>query len=173
MANKSDRYQILVLIKVYLKNNVKKYLMSNQTSYNNKRIAKNTLLLYVRMLFMMLIGLYTSRVILQSLGVESYGINNVIAGFLSMFGIITSSMSSAISRFITVELGKGNLNRLKLVFSTSISVQLFMGILLVLLIETIGMWFVNTKMQIPQGGVRGRCAMVFAFLLLIEIKLSF
>lgn len=144
----------------------------SQASDNNQRVAKNTIMLYMRMMVLMLIGLYTSRVILQSLGVENYGINNVIAGFLSMFGIITSSMSSAISRFITVELGKGNLNRLKLVFSTSISVQLFMGILLVLLIETIGMWFVNTKMQIPQGG-RGRCAMVFAFLLLIEIKLSF
>lgn len=122
-----------------------------QLSDNNRRVAKNTIMLYMRMMALMLIGLYTSRVILQSLGVENYGINNVIAGFLSMFGIITSSMSSAISRFITVELGKGNLSRLKLVFSTSISVQLFMGVLLVLLIETIGMWFVNTKMQIPQG----------------------
>lgn len=125
--------------------------MSTRFLDSNQRMAKNTIMLYMRMMVLVLIGLYTSRVILQSLGVENYGINNVIAGFLSMFGIITSSMSSAISRFITVELGKGNLNRLKLVFSTSISVQLFMGILLVLLIETIGMWFVNTKMQIPQG----------------------
>lgn len=81
----------------------------SQSSDNNKRIAKNTILLYMRMMVLMLIGLYTSRVILQSLGVENYGINNVIAGLLSMFGIITSSMSSAISRFITVELGKGTL----------------------------------------------------------------
>ena len=79
----------------------------SQSSDNNKRIAKNTILLYMRMMVLMLIGLYTSRVILQSLGVENYGINNAIAGFLSMFGIITSSMSSSISRFITVELGKG------------------------------------------------------------------
>lgn len=77
-----------------------------QVSDNNQRVAKNTILLYMRMMVLMLIGLYTSRVILQSLGVENYGINNVIAGFLSMFGIITSSMSSAISRFITVGLGK-------------------------------------------------------------------
>lgn len=125
--------------------------MSTQASDNNQRVAKNTILLYMRMMVLMLIGLYTSRVILQSLGVENYGINNVIAGFLSMFGIITSSMSSAISRFITVELGKGDIKRLKQVFSTSITVQLFMGVLLVLLIETVGMWFVNTKMEIPQG----------------------
>ncbi len=87
--------------------------MSTESSDNNQLVAKNTIMLYMRMMVLMLIGLYTSRVILQSLGVENYGINNVIAGFLSMFGIITSSMSSAISRFFTVELGKGNLNRLK------------------------------------------------------------
>lgn len=79
----------------------------SQSSDNNKQIAKNTILFYMRMMVLALIGLYTSRVILQSLGVENYGINNVIAGLLSMFGIITSSMSSAISRFITVLLGKG------------------------------------------------------------------
>lgn len=72
--------------------------MSTQSSDNNQRVAKNTILLYMRMVVLMLIGLYTSRVILQSLGVENYGINNVIAGFLSMLGVITSSMSSAISR---------------------------------------------------------------------------
>lgn len=118
---------------------------------NNKRIAKNTIMLYFRMILLMLIGLFTSRVILQALGVEDYGIYNVIAGFLSMFGLITSSMSNAISRFITVELGKGNLQRLKLVFSTSISVQLFMGLLIVVLIETFGIWFVSSKMVIPEG----------------------
>lgn len=79
----------------------------SQSSDNNKRIAKNTILLYMRVMVLMFIGLYTSRMILQSLGVENYGINNVIAGLLSMFGIMTSSMSSAISRFITVLLGKG------------------------------------------------------------------
>lgn len=121
------------------------------TIANNKRIAKNTIMLYFRMVLLMAIGLFTSRVILQTLGVEDYGINSVIAGFLSMFGIITNSMSSAISRFITVELGKENLVRLKQVFSTSVSVQLFMGVIIILLIETFGMWFVNTKMQIPEG----------------------
>lgn len=85
----------------------------SQSSDNNKRIAKNTILLYMRMMVLMLIGLYTSRMILQSLGVENYGINNAIAGFLSMFGILTSSMGCAISRFITVELGGRKLNGLR------------------------------------------------------------
>lgn len=144
---------------------------------NNKRIAKNTLMLYFRMILLMVIGLYTSRVILQALGVENYGINSVIAGFLSMFGIITSSMSSAISRFITVELGKGNAVRLKQVFSTSISVQLFMGILIVVLIETFGMWFVSTKMQIPEGREIAaqwclHCATLTTFIALMNIPFN-
>lgn len=80
--------------------------MSTQASDNNQRVAKNTIMLYMRVMVLMLIGLYTSKVILQSLGVENYGINNAIAGFLSMFGILTSSMGCAISRFITVGLGK-------------------------------------------------------------------
>lgn len=84
--------------------------MSSISLDNNRRVAKNTIMLYIRMMVLMLIGLYTSRVILQSLGVENDGINNVIAGLLSMFGIITSSMSCAISRFITVELGKKSLS---------------------------------------------------------------
>lgn len=118
---------------------------------NNKRIAKNTILLYIRMIFLMLIGVYTSRVLLQALGIENYGIYNVVAGFLTMFSIITSSMCAAISRFITVELGKGDSNRLKIVFSTSVSVQLFMSLLIVLLIESFGVWFLNNEMNIPVG----------------------
>lgn len=146
-------------------------------NYDNKRIAKNTLLLYFRMILLMIIGLFTSRVILQALGVEDYGINSVIAGFLSMFGIITSSMSNAISRFITVELGKGNISRLKQVFSTSISVQLLMGILIIVLIETLGMWFVSTKMQIPEGREVAakwclHCATVTTFISLMNIPFN-
>lgn len=150
--------------------------MSNNQS-NNKRLAMNTIMLYFRMILLMLIGLYTSRVILQVLGVHDYGINSVIAGFLSMFGIITSSMSGAISRFITVELGKGNMQRLKQVFSTSISVQLFMGLLIVVLIETFGIWFVSTKMVIPEGREVAaqwclHCATITTFISLMNIPFN-
>ena len=129
------------------------------------------------MIVLMLIGLFTSRVVLQVLGVEDFGINSVIAGFLSMFGIITSSMSSAISRFITVELGRGQLERLKQVFSTSITVQLFMGILIVVLIETFGMWFVTTQMQIPEGREIAalwclHCATLTTFISLMNIPFN-
>ena len=84
---------------------------------NNKRIAKNTLVLYIRMIFLMLITLYTSRVILKSLGVEDYGIYNVVGGLVSMFTMLSGSLSAAISRFITFELGHGNTEKLSKIFS--------------------------------------------------------
>ena len=101
------------------------------------------------MLFLMLIGLYTSRVILKTLGVADYGTYNLVGGVISMFSILTSSLSTAISRFITFELGKGQSERLSRMFSTSVNVQLILGGVVVLLGETIGVWFLNTHLQIP------------------------
>lgn len=83
---------------------------------NNKRIAKNTLMLYVRMMFGMMVSLYTSRVVLNTLGVEDYGIYNVVGGFVAMFSLISNSLSASTSRFLTFELGKGDMQRLKQVF---------------------------------------------------------
>lgn len=117
---------------------------------NNKRIAKNTLLLYFRMLFMMAVSLFTSRVILNTLGVEDYGINNVVGGVVAMFSVLSGSMSSSISRFITFELGKGDKNRLKTVFSTGINIQLGMSLIILLVAEAVGVWFLNYKMNIPE-----------------------
>lgn len=119
------------------------------TGNNTKRIAKNTVVLYFRMLFLMLIGLYTSRIILNTLGVADYGTYNLVGGVISMFSILTSSLSTAISRFITFELGKGQSERLNKVFSTSVNVQLILGLVVVLFSETIGVWFLNTHLQIP------------------------
>ena len=121
----------------------------SDTSANNKRIAKNTLLLYVRMLFMMAISLYTSRVILSTLGVEDYGIQNVVGGVVAMFSVLSGSMSSSISRFITFELGRGEIGRLKTVFSTGVNVQLGMSLLVMVVAEAVGVWFLNCKMNIP------------------------
>lgn len=118
-------------------------------SNNNKRIAKNTLLLYVRMLFTMAVSLFTSRVILNTLGVEDYGINNVVGGIVTMFSVLSGSLSSSISRFITFELGKGNIERLKTIFSTGVNIQLGMSVLIIIIAEAVGIWFLNTKMNIP------------------------
>ena len=91
----------------------------NNTAANNKRIAKNTLLLYFRMLLTMTVTLYTSRIVLDTLGVEDYGIYNVVGGVVAMFSVISNSLSGAISRFITYELGRGNKERLKIIFLNS------------------------------------------------------
>ena len=118
-------------------------------SENNKRIAKNTLLLYFRMIFIMVISLFTSRINLQSLGVENFGIYNVVGGVVAMFSVFSGSLSVSISRFITFELGKGNQERLNRVFSTAVSIQIFLAICIIFLAEFIGVWFLNNKMNIP------------------------
>ncbi len=123
--------------------------MPTDAQGNNKRIAKNTLLLYVRLFFTMGVGLFTSRVVLNTLGVESYGVYNVVGGIVVMFSFITGSLSAAISRFITYELGKGNIDQLRIVFSTSVNIQLAMALIIAVLAEAIGVWFLNTQMNIP------------------------
>ncbi len=123
--------------------------MSNTTE-NNKRIAKNTLLLYFRMLFLMAVSLYTSRVVLNALGVEDFGIYNVVGGVVAMFSVLSGSLSAAISRFITYELGKGNQENLNKIFSSAVTIQLILSGIIILLAETIGMWFLNAKMNIPE-----------------------
>ncbi|RHR43030.1 lipopolysaccharide biosynthesis protein [Parabacteroides sp. AF18-52] len=118
-------------------------------SLNNKRIAKNTLLLYVRMLVMLFISLFTSRIVLQSLGVDNYGIYNVVGGLVSMFSILSSALNAAIVRFISIELGKKDSNKLNLVFCTSVSTQILLIVIVVVLLETVGLWFLNYKLVIP------------------------
>lgn len=120
-------------------------------SANKKRIAKNTFMLYIRMLFLMVVNLYTSRVILQALGVEDYGVYNAIAGFIAMFSMVSSAIAGAISRFITFVLGQGDKDKLKKVFSTAIIIQLTLAAIIVVLVEVVGVWFLNTHMTIPDG----------------------
>ena len=109
------------------------------------RIAKNTLLLYIRMFITMGIGLFTSRIVLDTLGIEDYGIYNVVGGLVSMFGFLT-----AISRFLTYSLGKNDKKQLNLIFSTSVTLQVLMGFLVVVIAEILGVWFLNSEMNIPQ-----------------------
>lgn len=122
--------------------------MSNYSD-NNKRIAKNTLLLYVRMLFLMLVSLYTSRVVLNALGAEDFGTYNVVGGFVTMFSVLSGSLSASISRFITYELGKGSTGNLRKIFSSSVTIQAGLALLIIILAETVGLWFLNYKMVIP------------------------
>ncbi len=115
----------------------------------NQRIAKNTALLYIRMGLLLLITFYTSRVVLRELGVMDFGIHTAVAGFMTMFAGISSSISAAISRFITYELGKGDYNKLTKIFSTSLIIQIFIAVTIAILAESIGVWFLNSRMSIP------------------------
>lgn len=117
---------------------------------NNKRIAKNTMLLYFRMLFIMIISLFTSRINLQSLGAEDFGIYNVVGGVVAMFSVFSGSLATAISRFITFELGKDNKERLSKVFSTAVSIQFLLSLFIIIVAEFAGVWFLNNKMIIPE-----------------------
>lgn len=123
--------------------------MENNIS-NNKRIAKNTGILYLRLIITMLIALYTSRVVLNALGVDDFGIYSVVGGIVAMFKVISGSLSAAITRFLTFELGKKNSAALKRVFSTSVLIQVVLCVIVVLFAETIGLWFVHNKMIIPE-----------------------
>ncbi len=118
-------------------------------SANNKRIAKNTLVLYFRMAFMMVVSLFTSRVVLNTLGVEDFGIYNVVGGIVGLFGFVNSAMATGTQRYLTFELGRKDYVRLKTVFCTSILIHALISLLVIILAETVGLWFLYEKMVIP------------------------
>ena len=124
--------------------------MSNEVN-RGKRIVKNTLLLYIRMILLMLISLYTSRVILNALGVVDYGIYNVVGGVVTMFSMISGSLSTAISRFLTFAIGKNDNDSLNNIFSTSVNIQFVLSFIILLIAETLGLWFLHAKMVIPES----------------------
>ena len=132
---------------------------------NTKRIAKNTLMLYFRMLFLMFLGLFTSRIVLQALGESDFGIYNVVGGVVAMFSVISGSLTTAISRFITFELGKGSNARLGAVYSTAVTVQIMLSAIIILLAEPCGLWFIDNKMNIdPDKVTAARWVLHFSLL---------
>lgn len=118
-------------------------------SENNKRVAKNTLFLYLRMFLILIVTLYTSRVVLKVLGVEDYGISNVVGGVISMVSFISTSVANGFQRFFNIALGEGDEDKLRKYFSASMSVELILSIICLVIAETVGLWFVNTQLTIP------------------------
>lgn len=116
---------------------------------NSKRIAKNTLMLYIRMLVTMLVSLYTSRVVLTALGVEDFGIYNVVGGIVAMFGFLNATLATGTQRFLTFQLGLNNFLELKKTFSISLIIHIGLAVLIFILAETLGLWFLNNKLNIP------------------------
>ena len=122
-------------------------------NHRGTRIAKNTLMLYIRMFALMLVGLYTSRVVLSALGENDFGIYNVVGGVVAMFTVISGALNSAIQRFITFELGKGPLAQLTKVYSTAVIIQLALALVVVAFAEPIGLWFIDNKMTIDPSRI--------------------
>lgn len=125
----------------------------SELSTNNKTLALNTIFLYLRSLFLLGITLYTSRVTLQVLGINDYGIYNVVGGVVAMFSILSSTLASASQRFITFALGKNNLDNQRRVFSTCITLHIVIGLIIVLLLEVLGVWFLSSSINIPANRI--------------------
>lgn len=132
---------------------------------NTRRIARNTVWLYGRMAITMVVSLYTYRVILHALGVEDYGIYNVVGAFVAFFSLISSGLSSSIGRFLAFELGSGNTGNLRRVFSTAMAIQCSLALIIMLAGESFGIWFINSNLNIPPERLTAAC-WVFQFSIL-------
>lgn len=143
-------------------------MIVTQFNDNNKKIAKNTFLLYIRTFITMCISLYTSRIVLQELGVEDFGIYNVVGGFVGMFSLISATLTSSTQRFITFELGKKKDSHTQEIFSTAIIIHVSIALLIIILAESVGLWFLNEKMTIPTERL-GAANWVFQFSLITFI----
>ena len=121
---------------------------------NNKRIAKNTLMLYFRQILILLVTLYTVRVVLNALGVEDYGIYNVVGGIVSFFSFLSGTMASATQRFFSFALGQGDHERLKKTFTVNCIIYGAIAVVALILLETVGLWFVNEQLRVPLKGLK-------------------
>lgn len=116
---------------------------------SNKTIAKNTLFLYSRMLLSMLVGLFTAGITLNVLGVNDFGVYNVVAGFVSMFTILNASMTQSTQRFLSFDIGRNDIQQLQRTFSTTLTIHFVIGFIVVLALETFGLWFINYRLNVP------------------------
>lgn len=125
------------------------------TDSRTRRIARNTLMLYIRMFALLLVGLYTSRVVLEALGENDYGIYNVVGGVVAMFTIVSGALNSAVSRFITFEMGKSQGARLNEVYSSAVTIQIMLALIVVIIAEPAGLWFIENEMTIDPDRIPG------------------
>ena len=123
--------------------------MATTQASSNRRIAKNTVALYLRMFLTMIVGFYTSRVVLNTLGVQDYGIYGVVGGVIAMMGFLNAAMAGATSRFLTFELGRGDSARLARTFSSALIIHMGIALVVMVLGETVGLWFLCNKLVIP------------------------
>ena len=150
--------------------------MSNE-SENNKRIAKNTFFLYIRMFFVLIVSLFTTRIVLQALGVVDYGIYNIVAGFVSMFAFLNTSMSNAIQRFYNFQMGLNDVEGATKVYNAALQIQLLIALVLLFLLETFGLWYINHQMVIPDDRLNAarwvfQCSVLSLLIIVIQVPYS-
>lgn len=139
----------------------------------NKRIAQNTVFLYARMIIVLLVSIYTTRVVLSALGVDDFGVYNVVCGFVSMFSFLNTSMSNGIQRFYNYEAGTNETKGVTYVYQTSLLIQIILTVILFLVLESIGVWYVNYKMVLDSGRIiAANCIFQFSILSLILLVLQ-
>ena len=121
---------------------------------NNKKIMKNTIYLYIRMFVIMGLSFFTTRIVLEKLGASDYGINNLVAGFVSSFKVLNNILEGGTRRFLAYNLGKNNEGLIKRTFSTSLTIHLSIGIIIVIALESLGLWFLNYQLNIEPERIR-------------------
>ena len=141
---------------------------------DNKRVAKNSIMLYLRMLVTMVVGFYTSRVVLQVLGEEDFGVYGLVGGIVGMLAFLNSTMSGATSRFLTFELGRGDRQSLSATFDSALVVHIWIALIVFVIAETAGLWFVNNKLVIPAERMIAanwvyQCAIVSVVISIIQV----
>lgn len=142
-------------------------------SENTRRIAKNTLMLYFRMFFLMILGVFSSRIVLEALGETDYGIYSVVGGVVAMFSLVSGSLTATINRFLAFEMGLGESAQMGKVYSTAVNVQILLSVLIVIIAEPVGLWFIDNKMTIPPDRIEAaRFVMHFSLLSFVINLLS-
>lgn len=141
---------------------------------NNKRIALNTLFLYIRMLVTMLVSLYTSRVVLDKLGVTDYGIYNIVGGIVTMLGFLNNSMSNAVQRYMSFEIGKNNKAGVNVIFNISLTAHFCIAIIVLIIMEICGVWYLNNYMNIPSNRLEAanwvlQCSILTTLFTIIQV----
>ena len=143
----------------------------------NQRIAKNTIFLYIRMLVVMAINLYTTRALLAALGIDDYGLYNVVCGFVSMFSFLNTSMANGTQRFYNFEIGRKGGCGISKIYTHALLIQIIISAIIILGIETFGVWYLNNKIVVPSGrdaaaGWIFQCSMVSLFFVVISVPYS-
>lgn len=146
-------------------------------SQDNKRIAKNTAFLYIRMLIVLALSLYTTRVVLATLGIIDYGIFNVVCGFVSMFAFLNNSLANGTQRFYNFKIGEGKNNEIPLVFMSSMLIQIVLAIILLVILESFGLWYINNKMVIPEERITAafwvfHCSVISLIFVVLQVPYS-